>query len=122
MFVDRQRGQVGMTLGTFPDGKVTSHTFLVREEVEGISVTDKVQIQYEQEIQDSSCHCGLLEQLEHMFSSGSDNYLDQTIASMSQMRRLLQEGGEIGTFMLAPGIDESTEQQNERTPTTPLLG
>jgi hypothetical protein len=95
MFVERQRGHVGLTVGPFSGGMRASHTISVFEEGGRIRIVDRVRLNQEEEQLSISnmFFCGALDSC---FSScllpSVSGYMDQVATSMARLRLLVADG------------------------------
>ena len=95
MFVERQRGQVSLTVGPFSGGMHAAHTISVFEEGGKIRVVDRVRLSKEEESLSlgSMLLCGIFDSC---FSScllpTLGGYLDQVTTSMARLRILVESG------------------------------
>jgi hypothetical protein len=97
MFVERRRGQVGLTVGPFSGGIHAAHTISVFEGEGGrIRVVDRVRLTQEEDpVPISSMFlCGVLDS---WFSScllpNLGGYMDQVTTSMARLRILVENSG-----------------------------
>jgi hypothetical protein len=95
LFVERLRGQVGLTIGPFSGGIVASHTIKVQDDGPVVSVVDKVRLSRDEE--SCLCCCGLCEPLKRCFMPRMVGHMDQVVSSMMRLR-VLVEHGEAGTY------------------------
>jgi len=110
MFVERNRGQVGLTIGPFVGGIEASHKIKV-EEVGGQKVRVIDQVQLQRSASAEPVFCGLLDALEKCFLPTVGDYMDQVLSSMARLRFLV-ENGETSVY---------AEAAEGGTASTPLL-
>jgi hypothetical protein len=117
MFVERQRGRVGLTVGPFTGGIEVSHNLKILSEEDGsgkIRIVDDVKLRRLGSSDDDEPHfCGVLNILEKCYLSSLDDFMDQVLSSMARLRFLV-ERGENSIYVEASG-DGFTEA------CTPLL-
>jgi hypothetical protein len=93
MFVERRRGQVGLTVGPFSGGIHAAHTISVFEEGGQIRIVDRVRLNKEEE-EVSIARIFLCGMLDSCFSScllpSIGGYLDQVTSSMARLRILVE--------------------------------
>ena len=105
LFVERLRGQVGLTIGPFSGGIVASHTIKVQDDGPVVSVVDNVRLSRDEE--NCMCCCGLCEPIKRCFMPRMAGHVEQVLSSMMRLR-VLVEHGETGTYAahLGAGYDE----------------
>lgn len=91
MFVERQRGRVGLTIGPFAGGMEVHHTLCILQEGGSIRIQDTVKLRRPAE-QEESPFCGLFGVLEKCYLPTVDDYLDQVLSSMARLRFLVEKG------------------------------
>lgn len=85
MFVERQRCQVSLTIGTFDGGIDVSHTLRVEPLVGGkVRVTDEVRLLSED----------TWSVFQSVFLPNVGDYMNQAVSSMARLRFLVERGGE----------------------------
>jgi hypothetical protein len=92
MFVERQRGQVSLTLGRFAGGMEVSHRLTVSQLSSGgnkVRVVDDARVRKADS--EASC-CGMLEWLETCLLPTAEDYMDQVLSSMARLRFLVENG------------------------------
>lgn len=118
LFVERLRGQVGLTIGPFSGGIMASHTIKVQDDGPVVSVVDTVRLSRDEE--SYIWCCGLCEPIKKCFTPGIDGHIEQTMSSFLRLRILIEHGGDTGSFAAAsPGIGYDDEE--EGVSTVPLL-
>lgn len=106
LFVERLRGQVGLTIGPFSGGVVVSHTIKLEDDGPVVSVVDTVRLSRDDE--SWLCCCGLCEPIKRCFMPGISGHMDQAVSSLSRLR-VLVEHGETGTYAAEPGVGYEEE-------------
>jgi hypothetical protein len=101
LFVERLRGQVGLTIGPFSGGIVASHTIKVQDDGPVVSVIDNVRLSRDEE--HCICCCGLCEPIKRCFMPRMAGHMEQVLSSMMRLR-VLVEHGETGTYSADPGV------------------
>ena len=94
MFVERQRGQVGLTVGPFYGGIFASHTIMVHEAEGGdVRVVDRVRLkQEEDELTLASMFlCGVFDSLNRCLLPSIGSYMEQVTKSLIQLRGLVEK-------------------------------
>jgi hypothetical protein len=94
MFVERPRGQVGLTVGPFIGGVTISHTISVHEDDNRIRIVDRVRLNTEEDdfMLASLFLCDALDSLSRCLLPSVSDYLEQATASMALLRMLLEDG------------------------------
>ena len=110
MFVERTRGQVGLTIGPFVGGIEVSHKIKV-EDVGGQKVRLIDQVRLQRDAGEEPVFCGIFDALEKCFLPTVDDYMDQVLSSMARLRFLV-ENGETSIY---------AEAAEEGSMSTPLL-
>ena len=96
MFVERQRGQMGLTMGPFAGGVTVSHKLRVEPLLSNrFRIVDQVQLQR----QDEASFCGLWDAMSRVILPTVDDYMDQVLSSMARLRFLVENGGETAGYM-----------------------
>lgn len=115
MFVERQRGQVGITMGPFPGSIELSHRISVftNPRNDKVKIVDTVSMQ--RDMNDGMAFCGLWEALENMFLPKVEDYLDQCLSSMARLRFLAENGEQASMYV------EARSQEWSSQAGTPLL-
>lgn len=130
MFVERLRGQIGLTIGPFPGGITCSHTFTVVEDVRQhgvVQVIDTVKITIDDEnshreegggdLSESLFLCGACSMaVKKCFLPTMKGYMEQSSSSLSRLR-VLVEHGETGYCI----VEASPSAMFEDSPNIPLL-
>ncbi len=124
MFVERLRGQVGLTVGPFPGGITCSHTFTVMQneqnEMNAVTVMDTVRISVDddEDVSQSLYLCGACSMaIKKCFLPTMKGYMDQSSSSLSRLR-VLVEHGETGYCIIEA---EPSAMLSNDIPTRPLL-
>lgn len=107
LFVERLRGQVGLTIGPFSGGIVASHTIKVQDDGPVVSVVDKVRLSRDEE--SCLCCCGLCEPIKRCFMPRMAGHMEQVLSSMMRLRALV-EHGETGSYAANPGVGYEEEE------------
>lgn len=107
LFVERLRGQVGLTIGPFSGGIVASHTIKVQDDGPVVSVVDKVRLSRDEE--SCLCCCGLCEPIKKCFMPRLAAHMEQVLSSMMRLR-VLVEHGETSAYAADPGVGYVEEQ------------
>jgi len=121
MFIERNKAQVGLSIGPFKGGTILSHTITVLE-VRGendecsITLIDDVKILDKDEEYRKFCSC--FEMIQWAPPS-VDGYMDQTIKSLENLRSLVQSRGITASARNSNIISRPEESS---TMTQPLLG
>jgi hypothetical protein len=115
LFVERQLGQMGLTVGPFPGATETTHKIRVstNEQNGKIRIVDEVRLQKDSTESFSSCY-GIWGSIESLLLPTVDDYVDQVLSSIARLRFLIENGD---TSMYAT----ATEQAWNSTGNTPLL-
>jgi hypothetical protein len=121
MFVERQRGRVGLTVGPFCGGIEVSHNLKILSEEDGgkIRIVDDVKLRRlgsdgsSSTDDDESHFCGVVDILEKCYLPRLDDFMDQVLSSMARLRFLVEKGEEHSVYVEASGGDT--------TACTPLL-
>jgi hypothetical protein len=116
MFVERQRGRVGLTVGPFCGGIEVSHNLKILSEEDGgkIRIVDDVKLRrLGSDENDESHFCGVMDILEKCYLPRLDDFMDQVLSSMARLRFLVEKGEEHSVYVEASGDDT--------TACTPLL-
>jgi hypothetical protein len=93
MFLERQRGQVSLSIGPFAGGLTAFHRLEVTDYQGVTSITDRVRVGKETSSSPSSvCYCGLLKAIQLCFQPNIDGHMEQAFASMNKLRVLLEHG------------------------------
>jgi hypothetical protein len=88
MFVERQRGRVGLTVGPFAGDVTASHTLTVVKDAQGATrITDRVSLSREGS---PELMCGMLDCLESCLLPTLKAYMDQVESSMIRLRALVE--------------------------------
>ena len=137
MFVERSRGQVGISMGPFVGNMMAEHTFSIQDiaverassdvgpgATSGVSITNTVRMTREDHADGGGSYsCGLFSMLQQWFLPGMAGYMDQAILSLEKLSDVVCDGGEngllcnvtsCGTTFSDPGMTESQGR-------TPLL-
>lgn len=97
MFVERRRGQVGLTIGPFSGGIHASHTISVSDEGGRVSIVDRVRLTRDMEgaSMSSLFLCGVLDSclLSSCLMPSLAAYMKQVSTSMARLRILVESGG-----------------------------
>lgn len=97
MFVERRRGQVGLTVGPFSGGMYAAHTITVFEEGGHIRIVDRVRLNKEEEEGLSIASMFLCGAFDSCLSScllpSIGGYLNQVTTSMARLRILVESSG-----------------------------
>jgi hypothetical protein len=116
MFVERQRGRVGLTVGPFCGGFEVSHNLkILSEEDSGkIRIVDDVKLRRLGSDENGESHfCGVVDVLEKCYLPRLDDFMDQVLSSMARLRFLVEKGEEHSVYVEASG--------DGTTACTPLL-
>jgi hypothetical protein len=117
MFVERQRGQVGLTIGPFPGNMEVLHKIRIQQLANRkIRIVDDARIQRDMGEPEVSL-CGLMEVVERCLLPAVDDYMDQVLSSMARLRFLV-ENGETSMYN---ADSSSCFMMGETTLSTPLL-
>jgi hypothetical protein len=93
MFVERQRGRVGLTVGPFAGGIVVSHNLKILSEDNGkIRIVDDVKLRRPDDASDEQHFCGVLDILGKCYLPTLDDFMDQVLSSMARLRFLVERG------------------------------
>jgi hypothetical protein len=92
MFVERQRGRVGLTVGPFAGDVMVSHTITALEDPGQNKLTIVDRVTLARDTSSSELLCGLLECLESCFLPSLKGYMDQVVSSMTRLRVLVESG------------------------------
>jgi hypothetical protein len=108
MFVERQRGQVGLTIGPFAGGIYVSHKLLVEPVYDSgkVRISNEVQLKQANDNDDWS-FCGVGDILSRAFLPTVDDYMDQVLSSMARLRFLVEQG-EVSGYS-PPTFDEEMQ-------------
>jgi hypothetical protein len=129
MFVERRRGKVGLTMGPFSGDLTAFHTLTTEVQQDGggfVKITDRVRVSKEMGEYHSSvvCCCGLCSVMQRCFlPSKLDGHMDQSIASMTRLRVMIEHGESSSCAMDdgdAPDLIVNGEE--EGVSRQPLLG
>ena len=94
MFIERRRGQVGLTVGPFSGGIHAAHKFTVEQGPDGfVRVMDRVRLTKHEEdlgIVSSMFLCGMMDSLECCLLPSVSAYMEQTVESLAKLRVLSQ--------------------------------
>jgi len=113
MFVERQRGQVGLSIGPFPGNIEVSHNIQVFEVNGKLRIQDDVRLQKD-DSNDGLTFCGIFDLFEKLFLPKVDDYIDQVLSSTARLRFLIEKcESSIHASSLNGGRDASND---------PLLG
>lgn len=112
MFVERLRGQVGLTIGPFSGGVVASHTIKIQDDGPVVSVVDRVRLSRDEEY--CMCCCGLCDPVKRCFMPRMADHMEQVMSSMLRLR-VLVEHGEMGSYSV------TTVDENQGVSSAPLL-
>lgn len=107
LFVERLRGQVGLTIGPFAGGIVASHTIKVQDDGPVVSVVDNVRLSRDEE--SCVCCCGLCEPIKRCFLPRMAGHVEQAMSSFLRLRILI-EHGETGSYAASPGVGYDVEE------------
>ena len=86
MFVERQRGRVGLSLGPFAGDVTVSHSFSVAN----MNIIDTVTLS--RGASSTELLCGIFDCLESLFLPTVKGYMDQVVSSMIRLRLLVETG------------------------------
>jgi len=89
MFVERQRGQVALTIGPFPGNLEVCHKLTVQEVNQKIRIVDEVRVQSDSS-SDNEGLCGLFSVVEKCILPAVDDYMDQVLSSAARLRFLIE--------------------------------
>ena len=103
MFVERQRGQVGLTIGPFPGQIEVSHKLKIQapttdaksqhqQHLSRIRIVDEVRVQKDTDDDESVSFCGIFDALEKLLLPTVEDYMDQVLSSMARLRFLVENG------------------------------
>jgi len=93
MFVERQRGQVGITMGPFSEGLTCFHTIRISECDGYIKVIDRVRLGNEDEQSSLICCCNhVYARMKRCFISKLDGHKEQAVASITRLRVMVENG------------------------------
>mmetsp|Transcript_16093 Transcript_16093/g.23683 ORF Transcript_16093/g.23683 Transcript_16093/m.23683 type:complete len:422 (+) Transcript_16093:123-1388(+) len=94
MFVERQRGQVGITMGPFPGGLTAFHTIRATECSGYVKVMDRVRIGNEDQQSSNICCCNnIYEGVKRCFMPRQlDGHKEQAVASITRLRIMVENG------------------------------
>ena len=94
MFVERQRGKVGLTMGPFPGHQAASHSISVVQREGFVKVTDRVRISPgEEEYNDHwQICCGLCDVLQRCWMPKLDGHVEQSVVSLTRLRVMIEKG------------------------------
>ena len=102
MFVERTRGQVGLTIGPLPGGMQVSHQLKI-EQVSGckIRISDQVRLRRaESQGGDNDCCGGCFDAFAKAFFLPTlEDYMDQVLSSMARLRFLVENGETQGGYV-----------------------
>ena len=107
MFVERQKGRVGLTVGPFPGDLTVSHTISVDDtEPNMMKIVDRVTLA--RDVSGSELLCGLFECFESCFLPTIKGYIDQTVSSLTRLRVLVENGERLPSRqdMRGPAFEE----------------
>lgn len=139
MFIERQKGRVGLSIGPFPGNITVSHTLIVNKSSEPSRKTTLVdRVQLTQGSSGSELQCELLRCLESCFLPKLKAYMEQTLSSMVRLRALVESSREtpllsngditITSLRFANNFEkmvlprEDADDKKKRELETPLLG
>jgi hypothetical protein len=90
MFVERQRGQVSLTIGPFPGNTEVCHKIKVTETgPQKIRIADEVQLGRKEH---GDCIGRAFDWMQTFFLPSTDDYIDQVLSSMARLRFLIENG------------------------------
>jgi len=108
MFVERNRGQVGLSVGPFIGGMVADHTITVADNCalaisdhenaatttsSGVVITDTVRIRRDEEVESGGGYsCGLFDLLEQYVLPGVSGYMTQAALSLENLCDVVCDG------------------------------
>lgn len=92
MFVERSRGQVGLTVGPFPGDLYAHHTINVVETSDGVVVMDKLRLAKEEEYSSLVYCCGLCNAVQSCWMPVLDGHKELALTSMHRLRFLMERG------------------------------
>jgi len=124
MFVERRRGQVGITMGPFPGDLTAFHTIKVAEGDGFIRVVDKVRIGYEELNSDEmDCCCnGVYDSIKRsLFGSKLESHIEHSIASMTRLRVMIENGEIESSFTHSSSLILEEDKGASDLPLLPLL-
>jgi len=104
MFVERQRGQVGITMGPFPGDLTVFHTIKVVKGDGFIRVMDKVQIGHEELNSDNIDYCcsNFYDTIKQCFFGFKlESHIEHSITTMTRLRVMI-ENGEVDSLYTPP--------------------
>lgn len=102
MFVERQRGQVGLTIGPFPGGVNVMHKIVVEPVSERrVRISDQVQLRHADD-GDVSSFCGTWPILSRLLYPQLEDYIDQVLSSMARLRFLIENGDSSAGYVAPP--------------------
>jgi hypothetical protein len=92
MFIERRRGQVGLTVGPFSGGIHAAHKLSVEQGPDGlVRVIDRVRLAKQEEdlgLVSSMYLCGMMDRLERCLLPSVSAYMEQTVDSLAKLRVL----------------------------------
>jgi hypothetical protein len=97
MFVERPRGQVGLTVGPFSGGIYVAHTISIVEDGNLLKVVDRVRLTKENdELGFASMFfcggCGVFDSLNRCLLPTVAGYMEQAESSLARLRMLCENG------------------------------
>ena len=92
MFLERQRGQVSLSIGPFAGGLTAFHRIEVTDFQGVTSITDRVHVGKETSSSSNICCCGILKAMQLWFQPNIDGHMEQALESMIKLRVLLEHG------------------------------
>jgi hypothetical protein len=122
MFVERRRGQVGLTMGPFAGDMTAFHTLSVIEGDGFVKIVDRVRVSRDDEEHSSVvCCCGVCGVMQRCFMpSQLDGHIEQSMASMTRLRVMI-ENGETALMDYDAPPDLIVEGEEESVSRLPLL-
>lgn len=122
MFVERQRGQIGLTMGPFAGDMTAFHTISIVDGGGFIKIVDRVRIARDDNDNHTHaavvCCCGLCDVVQRCFMPSKLNgHMDQSEASMARLRVMVENGE---TALSPPDLIVEGEDENGVS-TVPLL-
>eukprot|EP00545_Synedropsis_sp_CCMP1620_P002598 CAMPEP_0119005658 /NCGR_PEP_ID=MMETSP1176-20130426/1851_1 /TAXON_ID=265551 /ORGANISM="Synedropsis recta cf, Strain CCMP1620" /LENGTH=488 /DNA_ID=CAMNT_0006957493 /DNA_START=62 /DNA_END=1528 /DNA_ORIENTATION=+ len=121
MFVERQRGQVGLTMGPFAGNLTAFHTISIIECDGFVKIVDRVRVARDEEDHSSLvCCCGLCDVMQRCFMPKLDGHIEQSVASLTRLRVMI-ENGQSALLDYEPPPDLIVEGEEEGVSRVPLL-
>lgn len=90
MFVERQQGRLGLSLGPFAGDVTASHSIRVDKRTGATRIVNRVTLS--KDVSNSILLCGVLDCLESCFLPSLKGYMSQTVSSMMRLRVLAETG------------------------------